>query len=196
MASVVLEHGSVSPRAEWRSRPGLLGWRARRRYRFVLRCVKPAPGARVVDVGGAQGIFASMLLASGAAEVSVVEPKARHLADGTRLHRDPRLRFVHDDIFARLELLAGAGVVTALHCLHQLGPAVHELFEAIAASPVKTVVLQGSVSHHSWLEPQHERELWGPALGLPQGMVGLLERHGFQARLHPHRRYPVALGVR
>jgi uncharacterized UPF0146 family protein len=196
VASSVLEHGRVSVRAEGRNRPGLLGWRARRRYRFVLRCVKPTAGARVIDVGGAQGIFASMLLAAGAAEVTVVEPKERHYADGTRLHRDPRLHFVHDDVFARLELLAEAELVTALHCLHQLGPAVHELFEAIAASPVKTVVLQGSISHHSRVEPVHERELWGPALGLPAGMRGLLEAHGFRARLHPHRRYPVAVGVR
>lgn len=183
-------------RAERRSRPGLLGWRARRRYRFVLRCVKPTPGARVIDVGGAQGIFASMLLSADAAEVTVVEPKPRHYEDGRCLQRDPRLRFVHDDIFGRLELLAEAEVVTALHCLHQLGPRVHELFDAIEASPVKTVVLQGSISHHSWVEARHEQELWGPMLGLPQGMVGLLEAHGFQARLHPHRRYPVAVGVR
>ena len=196
MVSGALQRHGVSVRAERRSRPGLLGWRARRRYRFVLRCVKPAPGARVVDVGGAQGIFASMLLAAGAGEVTVVEPKERHYADGTHLHRDPRLHFVHDDVFARLELLGGAEVVTALHCLHQLGPAVHELFEAIAASPVETVLLQGSISHRSRVEPVHERELWGPALGLPAGMLGLLAAHGFRARLHPHRRYPVAVGVR
>jgi hypothetical protein len=196
MTSSALQPGGASVRAERRTRPGLLGWWARRRYRFVLRCVKPPPGARVIDVGGAQGIFASMLLSAGAAEVTVVEPKSQHYQDATLLHSDPRLHFIHDDIFARLDLLAAADVITALHCLHQLGPRVHELFDAIKASPVKMVVLQGSISHQSWVEPQHERELWGPVLGLPDGMVGLLERHGFQARLHPHRRYPVAVGVR
>ena len=55
---------------------------------------------------------------------------------------------------------------------------------------MKTVVLQGSTSHESWVEAQHERELWGPVLGLPHGMLGLLEAHGFSAGLHPHRRYP------
>lgn len=187
---------AVTARAERRSRLGLRGWRARRRYRFALRCAKPAPGARVIDVGGAQGIFGAMLLRAGARDVTVIEPKERHFRDGVLLHGDPRLRFVHDDIFARLGLLAAAEVVSALHCLHQLGPAVHELFEAIADSKVETVVLQGSVSHESWVEAEHERELFGPVLGLPRGMTRLLEAHGFTARLHPHRRYPVVIGTR
>ena len=137
-----------------------------------------------------------MLLSAGAAEATVVEPKSSRYEDGTRLHRDPRLHFVHDDIFERLDVLAAAEMVTALHCLHQLGPDVHRLFEAIAASPVTTVMLQGSISHQVWVEAQHEQGLWGPVLGLPQGMVGLLERHGFRPKLYPHRRYPVAVGVR
>jgi hypothetical protein len=183
-------------RAERRSRPGLRGWRMRRRYRFVLRRAGIPAGARVVDVGGAHGVFGAMLLRAGAADVTVVEPKLSHYEDGVRLHRDPRLHLVHGDILERLDLLATADCLTALHCLHQLGPEVHRLFEAIAASPIQRVVLQGSMSHSSWLEDVHLRELWGPALGLPEGMSGLLQAHGFRVRLHPHRRYPVAVGVR
>jgi len=191
-----LDFRGVSARAERRSRPGLRGWRLRRRYRFVLRRAAPAPGARVIDVGGAQGIFGAMLLRAGAAAVTVVEPKDRHHADGTRLQRDPRLRFVHDDILSRLELLAEADAVSALHCLHQLGPGVHELFDAIEDSPVRRVILQGSLSHEAGVEAKHERELWGPILGLPRGLTRLLEAHGFSPRLHPHRRYPVVVGTR
>jgi uncharacterized UPF0146 family protein len=196
MVSADAEQALPSSRAWRRSRPGLLGWRARRRYRFVLRCVEPPPSARVIDVGGSQGIFASMLVSRGAAEVTVVEAKPRRYVDGIRLHRDPRLRFVHDDICARLDLLLGADVVSALHCLHQLGATVHRLFDAVEASSVRLVVLQGSMSHRERVQPRHEQELWGPALGLPHGMTRLLEAHGFRSRIHPHRRYPVVVGVR
>jgi hypothetical protein len=181
-------------RAEKLSRPGLAGWRARRRYRFALRCAGKLRGARVLDVGGAHGVFAGMLLGAGAAAVTVIEQKESHYAEGARVQRDPRIRFVHDDVFARLDLLAECDVLSALHCLHQLGPSVHELFDAVAASPVRKVLLQGSTSHEVWIEPEHE--LWGPVLGLPRGMLGLLEKHGFSTALYPHRRYPVAIGNR
>jgi hypothetical protein len=186
----------ITPRAVRLSRPGLLGWRLRRRYRFLLRHVSVPPGARVLDVGGGHGVFGAMLLAAGAGEVTVVEASERRYRDGIRLHRDPRLHFVHGDVFSQLPQLAGVDVVSALHCLQQLGPAVHELFAAIEASPVKTVILQGSTSHEVQVRPEHEGELWGPLVGVPRGMVALLHRYGFQTRLHPHRRYPVAAGFR
>jgi hypothetical protein len=46
------------------------------------------------------------------------------------------------------------------------------------------------------VEAEHEREPFGPVLGLPRGMIRVLEAHGFTARLHPHRRYPVVIGTR
>jgi SAM-dependent methyltransferase len=186
----------VSERSARKAGGGLRGWLARRRYRFVLPRVPLLTGARVLDIGGAEGVFAGILVGAGAARVTVVEPKDEHAADAVALHTDPRIRVIHDDIFARLELLSDVDLVTALHCIHQLGPEVHDLFRAIAASPVRAVVLQGSNSHRAWVEPEHQQELWGPVVGLPDGMRALLERHGFRAELHPHRRYPVAVGVR
>jgi SAM-dependent methyltransferase len=186
----------VSARAERKSRPGLRGWRLRRRYRFVLRHARVSPGARVLDVGGAQGVFGRMLLEAGAAAVTVVEPKRRHFEDAVQICSDPRLRLVHDDIFSRLDLLADVDTVTALHCLHQLGPAVHALLDAVEDSAVRRVILQGSLSHEAWVEPKHEEELWGPVLGLPRGLVRVLEGRGFRTQMHPHRRYPVVVGVR
>jgi hypothetical protein len=196
MCAISFEPDLVSRRAERRTRPGLLGWKMRRRYRFVLRHAALPAGARVVDVGGAHGTFAAMTLRAGAGAVTVVEPKTSRFADGRRLHRHPQLHFVNDDILARLDLLETADTLTALHCLQQMGPEVHDLFEGVEQSPIRRVVLQGSMSHASWLEPHHEEEIWGPAVGLPAGMVALLEAHGFRAELHPHRRYPVAVGVR
>jgi hypothetical protein len=174
----------------------LLRWKAHRRYRFALRRVPLASGARVIDVGGAHGLFGSMLLAAGAAEVTVVERKRHDPPASSLLGGDPRLRFVHDDILSRFDLLAEADVVSALHCLHQLGRDVHALFDAIEDSPVRLILIQGSTSHEASVEPKHEEELFGPVLGLGRGMTGLLEAHGFSWQLHPHRRYPVAVGVR
>jgi hypothetical protein len=196
MVAAPLDRLQSSLRATRRSGTGLRGWYMRRRYRFALRRTARWRGARVVDVGGAQGIFGRMLLGAGAAEVVVVEPQSNRVEDGLRLHDDPRLRFEHADILERLELLAGADTVTALHCLHQLGPGVHQLFAAIAASPVKRVVLQGGTSHAARIEPAQEEGLYGSALGVPEGMTRLLERYGFRAGLHDHRRYPVVIGVR
>ncbi len=190
------DRSQISERAERKARRGLRGWLARRRYRFVRRRVPSLAGARVLDVGGAEGVFAGILVAAGAAQVTVIEPKDDHASDAAALRTDPRIRVVHDDILARFDLLADADVLTALHCIHQLGPEVHDLFRAIGASPIRAVVLQGSISHQAWVEPEHLLELWGPVVGLPDGMLALLERHGFRARLHPHRRYPVVVGVR
>lgn len=168
----------------------------RRRYRFALRRLGPVAGARVLDVGGAEGIFGAMLLGAGAAEVTVIEPQAERVGDGRLLHRNPRLRFEHADVLDRLELLAGADTVTALHCLHQLGPRVHALFEAIAASSVERVLLQGGTSHAARVHAAQAAGLYGSALGLPDGMARLLERHGFRPTVHDHRRYPVVIGAR
>jgi SAM-dependent methyltransferase len=196
MVAAPFQRLEASVRAARRSSAGLRGWRMRRRYRFALRRMRGCAGARVLDVGGAQGIFGAMLLRAGAAEVRVVEPQEQRVLDGVRLNRDPRLRFEHADILDRLDLLAGVDTVTALHCLHQLGPRVHELFEAIAKSRVTRIVLQGGTSHAARVQPLQEAELHGSALGLPHGMTRLLERYGFRATLHEHRRYPVVIGVR
>jgi hypothetical protein len=196
MVAAPLDRLQSSLRATRRSGAGLLGWRMRRRYRFALRRMVRCADARVIDVGGAQGIFGRMLLRAGAAEVVVVEPQGNRVEDGLRLHAHERLRFEHADILQRLELLAGADTVTALHCLHQLGPDVHALFEAIASSPVQRVVLQGGTSHAARIQPAQEAGLYGSALGVPAGMTRLLERYGFRTTLHDHRRYPVVIGVR
>jgi SAM-dependent methyltransferase len=196
MTSAPFERLQSSIRAARRSSTSLLGWRMRRRYRFARRRMGSCAGARVLDVGGAQGIFAAMLVRAGAAEVVVVEPQEDRVAIGRRLQRDPRVRFEHADVLARLELVARADTVTALHCLHQLGPRVHALFEAIAASQVKRIVLQGGTSHAERVQRAQAEGLYGSALGLPDGMIRLLERYGFQATLHDHRRYPVVIGAR
>jgi cyclopropane fatty-acyl-phospholipid synthase-like methyltransferase len=196
MVAAPFDRWQASLRAARRNGPGLLGWRMRRRYRFALRRMAGCAGARVLDVGGAQGIFGAMLLASGAAEVIVVEPQAERVEIGRRLQRHRRVRFEHADVLDRLDLLADVDAVTALHCLHQLGPRVHELFGAIEKSKVARVVLQGGVSHAHRVQPAQEHGLYGSALGLPQGMARLLERYGFRPMLHDHRRYPVVVGVR
>jgi hypothetical protein len=196
MVAAPFERLQSSLRAARRNGPGLLGWRMRRRYRFALRRMEGCGGARVLDVGGAQGIFGAMLLGAGAAEVIVVEPQEERVEIGRRLQRRRPIRFEHADVLDRLDLLAGADTVTALHCLHQLGPRVHELFEAIERSGVARVVLQGGISHADRVRPDQVEGLYGSALGLPQGMARLLERYGFRPTLHEHRRYPVVIGVR
>ena len=190
------ERMHASLRATRRSRPGLLGWHLRRRYRYVLRRMRGCAGARVLDVGGAEGTFGAMLVQAGAADVLVVEPQQERIVDGRILHRDPRLRFEHGDVLEKLELLDGRDTVTALHSLHQLGPGVHRLFEAIQRSGVTRVVLQGGRSHAVRIDPAQDAGLHGSALGLPDGMTRLLERYGFRATVWDHRRYPVVIGVR
>ena len=182
--------------AERRSRPGLLGWYFRRRYRFVLRQIGSPAGWRVVDLGGGTGIFADLLLERGAASVVVIERRPEACEEGARLHPDQRIQFVRADLLDRLDLLAQCDTVTSLRCLHQVGPGVHEIFQAIQKSPARRVVLQGVESLVRRLQPEHTRELWGPRVAQGSGLVELVERYGFRAELRRHPRYPVVIGSR
>ena len=199
MASISVSSSRVgaAPRSRLRaSRPGPRGWWRRRRLRFVLRHVGDLRGARVLDVGGGWGLFANLLVLKGAERVTVLELRAQRCEGGRRLQADRPIEFVRADVFDRLDLVPEHDTVCALRCLHQMGPRVCELFQAIQNSNVRRVIVQGVVSERAQIETRHVEEIWGPYLGVEEGIVELLRKHGFQVQLHPHRRYPVAVGSR
>jgi len=173
----------------WRS------WRLARRYGLALEGAGDLRSARVVDVGGAEGLFAQRLLAAGAEQVTVVEPKHQRVAVGEERARAAGVCFVEGSILARLDLLDHCDTLVSLRCIYHMGPAVHDLFRAIEASPVRRVVLQGrSLSPRG--APQHHGQLWGPPLGVSSGMIQILGTYGFQAEQRPHPSFPVAVGRR
>jgi hypothetical protein len=171
-------------------------WRLRRRFDLVLRAAGDVEGARVLDVGGAEGLFAQRLLEKGAAQVTVVEQKKRRCDAGTALGADRRIRFVQSRIQDCLDLLAECDTLVSLRCIYHMGPDVHGLFGAIQASSIRRVVLQGRARLRTRVDAQHRRELWGPALGLAPGMLQILRSHGFRTELHAHWSFPVVIGQR
>ena len=150
----------------------------------------------MVDVGGAEGLFARRLLEAGASQVTVVELKHQRCAAGAELSPEGRVRFVEGSILSHVDLLAECDTLVSLRCIYHMGPDVHELFRAIQASPVRRVVLQGRAWLRPRVAPQHRQELWGPVLGLAPGMVEILEKYGFRAELDPHPSFPVVIGRR
>lgn len=170
-------------------------WRLARRYDLALKGAGDLRGARVVDVGGAEGLFARRLRAAGAEQVTVVEPKHHRVAAGDEHARAAGVCFVEGSILDRLDLLDHCDTLVSLRCIYHMGPAVHDLFRAIEASPIRRVVLQGR-SLHARGAPQHHDKLFGPPLGVLSGMIEILGSYGFQAEPLPHRSFPVAAGRR
>lgn len=162
----------------------------------MLRYIGDLRGARVLEVGGGWGVFASLLVSKGAERVTVVELKEQRCREGQRLQSGQPIRFLQANVFDRLDLVEEHDTVCALRCLHQMGPRVHELFDAVQTSGVRRVIIQGVASQRARVEARHADEIWGPYLGVEEGIVEFLTMHGFEVQLHRHRRYPVAVGSR
>lgn len=153
-----------------------------------LRLLPFVTGQRVLEIGSAEGVLA-LLLARQGKEVTALEKSAERHENALQLYGEweareagfPAPKFVNGDIADNLWALADKDTLIAVRMIYYLGERLDGVFADVARF-VPTVVLCGNKNRAArWRagapdEPLGEMNRYAAR----EGMVELLERHGYR----------------
>ena len=119
----------------------------------ILRMLPPLVGCSVLDVGCNAGLYTLSAAACGARRAIGIDRRPAEIAQADWLARvwsvarpeTAAAAFVCADIFGRLDLLAKCDVLIAACVLYHLGHGLHPFMEAVKASPVQRIIVQGNL---------------------------------------------------
>lgn len=125
-----------------------------------LRLLPYITGRRILEIGAAEGVL-SLLLADRdeAASVIAVEQSPERHAEALALQRRwwldlgrrvSRCTMVCGDIRQRYDLFDGVETVVAIRTIYHLREAIPDVFAAMAAAGVSSVVLCGNSNRAKW----------------------------------------------
>lgn len=169
-----------------------------RRFHTVLAALGDVTGAKVLDLGGAEGTMAALLHDRGAAKVVLVDAQEERIEVAKALHGG-KFPIVEGNVLDHLECLEDIDTIVCLRMLYHMGESVHPLFRAIQESGVRRILLQGRLDllrRPPKISAEGAANLTGPVLRTPDGMKRLLEKYGFTVSHTRGGRYPIVVGTR
>lgn len=162
------------------------------------------PGKSVVDLGAGEGILA-LTLAQHKDKVRAIDITPRRHESGLKLRDDwgkigkrvENCEMLLGNAVETPELLDGFDTLVASRVIYYFGDAI-DPFMAQAAQRVTHVVLIGNPSRNRRYAAGKLPADIGEDVrySTPEGMVTLLERHGFEVTLNTDLRDPIAIGTR
>lgn len=163
-------------------------------------------GARVLEIGSAEGVLASLLVRADVgrkASVTAIERSTERHEAALRLQQAWRklfpfggiARFCNGDIADRLELLEHVDTLVAVRMIYYLRDQLDPVFAAIGAK-VPEVVLCGNRSRAAWHTQGIPDKEAGPVnfYASADGMRQVLERHGYTIATEVRDGDPIVVG--
>jgi hypothetical protein len=139
-------------------------------------------GLRIIEAGSAEGVLACLLAKDGR-EVTAIEAKAARHEKAIELARlwGVQVEFVNGRVECSLPRLKGADCFVAVRAIYYWGADLETVFSAVAEH-IPTVVLCGNRNRADAWRAGRPHEPLGDfnRYAAVEGMVGLLERHGYQ----------------
>jgi hypothetical protein len=152
------------------------------------RLVPFITGERILEIGSAEGVLALLLAKQGRTVTAVEKSEERHHA-AMSLYAEWAAReehftaptFVNDRIGNRLDLLNGVDTLVAIRSIYYLADDLDRIF-AKAAQKVGKIVLCGNRNRAARWRAGTPDEPLGDfnRYAAREGMVELLERHGYR----------------
>ena len=163
-------------------------------------------GRRVLDLGCNDGLYSLTAAQCGAGHVTGIDKRAESIDQAELVKHvwsitrpcDCGVMFIAGDIFDNLRLIGRADVLLACCVVYHLGDGLHRFWQAVAASPIKTVLIQGNKNRIKKLDAAKcGRPVTGdtPAqyiYDLPQ-FKALLGMYGFKCVKEKDGPYPVGI---
>lgn len=147
------------------------------------RLLSHIPGNRIIEIGSAEGVLALLLAKQGKFVTAVEKSQERHetaqdLRDAWDLIG---VRFINGSIADNLCLLPGHDTLLCVRSIYYLGEDLDKVF-AEASKHIKSIVLCGNKNRASRWRAGTPDEPLGDMnrYAAREGMVELLERHGYR----------------
>jgi hypothetical protein len=147
-----------------------------------LRLLPFIAGYKIVEIGSAEGVLALLLAKKGREVIAIERDRERH--ETAQALRDAwdvgGVRFVCGDVSQSLAHFAGADTLVAVRMIYYLRDDLDTVFAA-AAKNVPNVVLCGNGNRaNRWRQGIQEETKADNYYASKEGMVDLLDRHGYQ----------------
>ncbi|HUW82526.1 MAG TPA: methyltransferase domain-containing protein, partial [Phycisphaerae bacterium] len=118
----------------------------------VVEMMPDVTGKRVLDLGCNDGLYSLTAAQCGAGHVTGIDKRAESIDQAELVKHvwsitrpcDCGVMFIAGDIFDNLRLIGRADVLLACCVVYHLGDGLHRFWQAVAASPIKTVLIQGN----------------------------------------------------
>jgi hypothetical protein len=146
------------------------------------------PGERILEIGSAEGVLA-LLLARMGRQVTALEKSEERHESANRLYSEWLARehhfnpptFINGTINERLDVLAGVDTLVAVRMIYYLRDQLDTVFSEVAKH-IPNVVLCGNRNRAERWRAGVPDDPGGPhnKYASRQGMVELLERHGYR----------------
>jgi hypothetical protein len=181
-------------------------WNGKPSHKY-LRLVPHIKGARIVEMGAAEGVLALMLAERGASVAAIERNPGRHL-EACRLkarwqdlgRKVGRCRMILGDITDHLDLLKDADTFVAIRAIYYMRDDIDNLIQCVFESGITNVVLCGNPSRAF----RYDRYKGNPPDKLGRfnlyasvrGMERLLKDHGYRIDRSIIDGDPIVIGIR
>lgn len=155
-------------------------------------------GARILEIGSAEGVLACLLAKQGKEVTALERQPERHKA-AKRLGSKwgvSGVTFVNGDIAANLAGLDEQDTLVAVRMIYYLGEHLDTVFAAARHAGVTSIVLCGNKNRaHWWREGLPNRnDKADNYYASAEGMKALLERHGYTVTHEVSEGDPIVVG--